>query len=152
MQKGVRRVADEKRVRAIGAVCSGGGARFSSGFIQAGALGRPFVAREQGRRKNTCHAQCCAPPTVFEAKKSAVTDQVTALLLLSVRIVAPDRKGPRRCRSAITLNLGSRWSPSRNRQALPLGNAHRFTNGLEATSPKGIGSESAMAVLEHRRD
>ena len=36
---------------------------------------------------------------------------------------------------ALTLNRGSRWSPSRNRQALPLGNAHRFTDGLEATSP-----------------
>ena len=44
-------------------------------------------------------------------------------------------KGPRRCRPALTLNRGSRWSPSRNRQALPLGNAHRFTDGLEATSP-----------------
>lgn len=44
-------------------------------------------------------------------------------------------KGPRRCRPALTLNLGSRGSPSRNRQALPLGNAHRFTDGLEATLP-----------------
>ena len=52
-------------------------------------------------------------------------------------------KGPRLCRSAVTLNRGSRWSPSRNRQALPHGNAHRLhrTPGDRA---RGIGSRSAI--------
>jgi len=48
---------------------------------------------------------------------------MSTLAAAAARILAV---GPRLCRSAVTLNLGSRWSPSRSRQALPRGSAHRL--------------------------